>query len=346
MKISRWIAGLAAVLAAGTSLAFADWKDSYRAYQSSLSAGDVEAAQRHALAVLSEPEAAVEVLGEAVELAEKGFGTANFTLPTLRFMQAETLSALQPRHRKLMGAAAETLGDMTAESRLLRVPFELQQRLILRLHDHEMWDETTAAAGSLSDLLSEEEDVEPVLAFHLETYRTSAVLQNQPERGREKKAFARLLERSRQRYQEIGAMFPPQPSIKEFDEVLAKAIAYEGLISAFQESYGFEPEPQRNERSMASTVATGLCDQEIPWTKRQMTFPRSQYGKNGAVLIGYHLGEDGAVTEARILGEVPGRSPFGERVLSQIVRWEAAAEGLPELYRRDRTTIIRFASMP
>jgi TonB family protein len=76
-----------------------------------------------------------------------------------------------------------------------------------------------------------------------------------------------------------------------------------------------------------------------------MTFPGVEYGYNGAVLIGYHLNQQGDVEDARILGEVPQNSPFSRTVLRQIKKWQADVNGVPDICRRDRTTVIQFTTV-
>ncbi|MCQ8186192.1 hypothetical protein [Parvularcula maris] len=362
MAMGRKLMLVTLCLAMSIGHAFADWQESYLSYQQAMQEGDRDAAERHAreawqgsreamppsenrallaqnyaaLAVLTDPQGSVEALDDAILLAEEGFGTGNFDRPTLSFIRAEVLSQLRPTKRRPMREAVKALDELSAKNRTLTVPLQLQLRLIDRLHEARLWPEVIEVAGSTSDLLGEMDSTSPALAVQVEAFRTHAVLKTQPESNVQESRFARNLEATRQRYVQIGSQIGPQPSIDEFDETLARVQAYLGLIRAFQASYG-HPSGERAEDGIMSTAAERSCAGETTWEKRSMSFPRSQYGTNAAVLIGYHIDEAGRVTEPRILGEVPMASPFGERVLQQISKWEADVDGLSEVCRRDRT---------
>lgn len=132
------------------------------------------------------------------------------------------------------------------------------------------------------------------------------------------------------------ALFPPQNSIDDFDQLLAVALAWRHAVvsiavlekkSAYTRAASDALKYVKRNKSVEVVWASGFnqSDCEMEWDKRkrpqdpQKTLNRYALG---VVLVGYNLSEEGWVVDARVLAEVPGRSQFGESSLEAVRTWK------------------------
>lgn len=142
-------------------------------------------------------------------------------------------------------------------------------------------------------------------------------------------------------FQQAVELFPPQTSIETLDPKLALAYAWSVATSSAARS-DFKNQPSKFSsgriRGMDKHCQDGNCEHAIKWVYKHRTakecrinisdqksavFPRSEgrRGHLGAVLVGFHIAEDGRVTGVRILSEAPGPSAFGEAALEAVKQW-------------------------
>lgn len=127
--------------------------------------------------------------------------------------------------------------------------------------------------------------------------------------------------------------FPPQTDLDSFDPLLARIIAWDGAAKAALRSMGRDDypdhdEPDNQEPRHPLFAHEELTDcAEIEWVKRSAPrFPSTELrrGRIGAVYVGYAVGEDLRVRDARVLAEIP-EARFGEAALDAMTEWRAAA---------------------
>jgi hypothetical protein len=150
-------------------------------------------------------------------------------------------------------------------------------------------------------------------------------------------------------------LFSPQENLDAFDPLLAKLLAWDGAAGAALRSLGREDYPDHASEADEATAPPKLfryqeddsinCS-EVEWLERPAPqFPSSalRRGSIGAVYVGYRLGDDLTVHEARILSEVP-VAEFGDSALKTMTRWRAKElpSGGPEC-RRNLVTRFAFA---
>jgi tetratricopeptide (TPR) repeat protein len=130
-------------------------------------------------------------------------------------------------------------------------------------------------------------------------------------------------------------LFPPQKDVDTFDPMLARILAWDGAATAALKSLGEEDYPDhadtdtRGSAPLSKTFEYELDESidcaNVEWLERQAPkFPRAalRSGSIGAVFVGFRLGDDLAVRDARVLAEVP-VAEFGESALSTMAQWRA-----------------------
>jgi len=123
-------------------------------------------------------------------------------------------------------------------------------------------------------------------------------------------------------------LFPIQKDIDSFDPVLAQVMAWDTathavLISDVSESIAKETMEKWPEGNpiFENEIDPDECAGD--WSQRpHPNYPTraNSWGYIGGVTVGFNIGEDGRVRDARILAEVPG-SVFGKFVLKAMRRW-------------------------
>lgn len=162
---------------------------------------------------------------------------------------------------------------------------------------------------------------------------------------REQKTVIRAVEI----YQGAIALFPPQKSIDEFDELFAQALAWEAAAKSVYLSLGYS-EKAYPSLDRQRPIIVGRSEEQrescaIEWAERKPPeYPRSALyrGYVGAVLIGYNLGDGLEIKDARILGEVPA-GKFSDATLESAAEWtlKQPAPDRPEC-RNNLITHISF----
>lgn len=150
-------------------------------------------------------------------------------------------------------------------------------------------------------------------------------------------------------------LFGPQEDIDTFDPLLAKIMAWNtaawsALGAMGKEDFpdhddpdeaGAEPAPPTFRYQADPAIECGT----VAWARRDApNYPATPLRKGyiGAVLVGFRIGDDLAVHDARVLAEVP-NATFGEAALRAVRQWRVAAPatGGPEC-NRNRLTFFRF----
>ena len=131
-------------------------------------------------------------------------------------------------------------------------------------------------------------------------------------------------------------LFSPQQDIDTFDPLLAQILAWNGAASAALHSLGKKEYPDHADTDSRSDPGPKMFEYQldesidcakVAWLEKPAPrFPISalRRGSIGAVFVGYRLGEDLAVHDARILAEVPA-AEFGETALRTMAQWRAEA---------------------
>jgi hypothetical protein len=130
-------------------------------------------------------------------------------------------------------------------------------------------------------------------------------------------------------------LFSPQKDIDTFDPLLAQILAWDGAASSALRSLGEQdypkqaatvdraagPRPKLFEYQLDESIDCA----KVEWLERQPPrFPHvaSMSRSLGGAFVGYRLGDDLAVRDARVLAEVPA-AKFGESALSSMAQWRA-----------------------
>lgn len=148
------------------------------------------------------------------------------------------------------------------------------------------------------------------------------------------------------------ALFGPQESIDDFDPVLAKVLAWRDATNAALHTLGRDDYPDHedaarkdSERRPIFAHQQSVDCPDLEWAERPAPrYPRRALRKGyiGAAYLGYRLGEDGRVYDARVLAEVP-QAMFGEAALESVKDWRV--DKVPEadpVCLRNLTTSILF----
>ncbi|GGY41075.1 energy transducer TonB [Parvularcula lutaonensis] len=350
------------------------WREHYRAFAAAMTAGDEAAAIQHAeaawlaasrqrepgenrallaqnsglMAGTSDPGAALPALKDALALSERGFGVQNYGPDTLRFLVAEAEAAMSPSGRTI-GRAADLIPRISLQERTSEPILKARIRLRSLSEEKRQWGSLEAVAGGMSDDYASMPDVSAQRKIEAEALRFIAVLSDPPrdghrgattmDEGREGRRYAKRMDASVERFAAIQKEIGPQESLERFDPFLAQAMAWHTMVTAYQGSY--DPDARGRDRRMpvAPTVLQGACKMEIPWERQPLDFPDRMSGYNGAVVIGYHLDDDGRTTGLRILSELPSER-FGDAMLQQVAKWQADVTNLSGTCMRDRTAVL------
>ncbi len=130
-------------------------------------------------------------------------------------------------------------------------------------------------------------------------------------------------------------LFPLQKNLETFDKVLAKILVWHAAARAALHSEGETAFPEGEESLPAASRPFAFYFEEAKpqyecgyeWDKRvppRFPFRAELQGHIGAVLIGYRLGDDIFVHDARILAETSS-DPFGKTALKSMENWRLKA---------------------
>jgi hypothetical protein len=130
-------------------------------------------------------------------------------------------------------------------------------------------------------------------------------------------------------------LFPPQKDIETFDLLLAQILAWDGAATAALKSLGEQDYPRPEDDAIGESgplpkmfeyqLDESMDCAKVKWLERRSPqFPRSALlsGSIGAVIVGFRLGDDLTVRDARVLAEVPS-ARFGESALRTMAQWRA-----------------------
>lgn len=149
-------------------------------------------------------------------------------------------------------------------------------------------------------------------------------------------------------------LFPPQDDIDTFDPLLAQVrawqVASEHALKALYKAKGRRaPDSDDDESAPYPPLFAYAADEslecgELEWEERtapDYPFHALNEGYLGAVLLGYRLGEDLKVHDARVLAEVPVGERFGKVSLDALSDWRVKSlpDGGPECYQNFVTSI-------
>ena len=321
-------------------------------------------AQNYLLEVIwADPEAAREAAARALALGREGLGLTNLTLAELEVADAYAAAAADPKDRDARGrlyAALAAEGESGAASMDLAVRAARQGAYIASdAGEHEA---AYAIATRAARRLEGAEGIPVNVVGVAQLQRIAAMLSEdgrwRPEGEAGKGPSLRWERRVRDAHVLADAtvgLFPPQDGLDAIDPILALAYAWRGIIGSIEHAYDIRgPEGWTFDGRGAASEGTGplvartgadgeplAC--QVEWTSRDMTYPAAARRKGylGGVLLGYHLTDEGAVRDARVLAEVPAER-FGETVLEQVEDWRAVTEGVDPACLRDLTVSVNF----
>lgn len=149
-------------------------------------------------------------------------------------------------------------------------------------------------------------------------------------------------------FRKVYKLYPLQTDIESFAPGLAQALAWDFAATALLQSMGERIREEDQGKVPALFERATDPDQRcgtIDWASRAAPkYPSDALRKGyvGAVMIGFHIGDDLRVEGARVLAEVPA-SRFGEAVLEAAAEWEVTSmkDEAPDCMR-NRVTRVRF----
>ena len=170
---------------------------------------------------------------------------------------------------------------------------------------------------------------------------------------------------------EAFPLFPPQPSIDNFDPLLARAIQLRETARAFAESVEFTPfigrgtdtrlkqrenlaeayaradakSPNRSQVTW-SDGSSSQCPASYVWAERKPpNFPRQAQQRNyiGAVVVGYDMSDTG-VERAVLLADAE-QAGFGEAALKSVEEWKLG-QTVPLACRKNHIASFIFYFVP
>lgn len=324
----------------------------YLAYDAALQAGDNQAAADHGLAAWK---AAEQVLGD-----HRLTGILAYNYGRLIVLDA-TEKAAAPLRR---ASALQQSGLVELPADALRL-YLAYAEFALSGFEEESGDELREALnavglrdGSLIQhvapmwlkLLSED--------FALREYRKAerdaaqaeaAILKADPDAWRElaqvillgtvaslgRAPWSHDLEAANQQFDRARRLFPPQKDLESFDPLLAQAMAWRRASwRELQKELGwatpnldYDDSPPTPPVFKYQADGSLECD-DFEWREKPLPdYPAGAWHgfQLGVVVVGYRLGEDLRVRDARILAEVPPREQFGEISLPTLSGWRAQA---------------------
>lgn len=367
------------MLAATASAADAEpYLVEYRAYIAALGSGDGEAAVRHGLAAwkaaekalgnhrltgvlaynygrlvtFSASDAAAAPLHRARELADMGVADLPDAALQLYLSYAEfATSGFEDKRADRLREALDTIG--LEDEALIRdvAPMWLQ----LASHDvtaKEYRKAVESSANAEAAIMKAFPDSVRGLA---EAIALGAIARITP-RYRTTEDF----EAASVQFDRARRLFPPQEDLESFDPLLAQIMAWHHVTwsarhSLFKAEGREPPETESDDDAPAPPLFQHQLDDSSECGTPEYlerTAPRYppgalRQGYLGAVMVGYRLGDDLKVHDARLLAEVPSDGKFGAAALEAVSEWRVKAlpGGGPECYR-NLITIIRFVIEP
>jgi tetratricopeptide (TPR) repeat protein len=344
-----------------------DYQSEYALYVAAIEAGDRQAAASHGLAAWR---AAEDALGDDAYTAILAYNYGQFVL----FSDAPSAAEALRRANALQEAGIADLPVSHLRVYLAYAEFEVEggsRPLARELQDALLALEGEGAAPSanltfmwmaLTGYYNEQERYEETLesARKAEAYIEVTAPDNYPLKATmillqgeaQLIPFPRTIEDIRAAYDAFiraRALFPPQEDIENFDETMARIMAWDLVARAAAASME-EPLLIKYERidevlpwAYFKTPQKSDEECEIAWKKRKPPrYPETPLweGFIGGVVIGYHLGDDALVHDARILAEVP-EAAFGKAALESMKDWRLAAPALNDPACR-RNRIVDF----
>lgn len=358
----------AAIVAVAEPAASADAQEPlahYRAYEKALDAGDLASAAREARAAW---EAAEQELGDhrVSAVLAYNYGTlvafeepvsARDALLRAHQLQEEGLAELEEAELRLYLAFTEfaVSGYERREANRLRKALEAVEEqesgpvadrsaMWLRLASQDVADgqyrkALKSAAAAEAAVRSEVPDDYRSLAH---TILIGGVARLVPAPRNEKTVQA-----AHNEFVRAQRLFPPQSDLDNFDPLLAQVLAWDAaadaaLVTLGRDNYRDHQGARQKEsppvpETFAYQQESGIDCQPVEWAEREPPrFPSRELrrGSIGAVFVGYRLGDDLRVRDARVLAEVPVEA-FGDAALSAMSDWRASElpAGGPECYR-------------
>ncbi len=368
-------AAVALYLAAGTAARSQDetYLTAYSAYNAALKAGDGAAATRHALSAW---QAAEQALGDdrLTAILAYNYGRlvlfdntneARTALQRARELHETGVADLSANHVRLYSNYAEFAADGYTRRQADALRESLQAfgpdgaednpdlaTMWLRLATHDVMEEryfkARESAASAEAVIRR---VAPDSTYGL----AEAILLGAVARLAPYPRTAEDVRAAQDGFDRAIRLFPPQKDLDNFDPLLAKLLAWDKAADSARETLAVEndtdgedaeteaspPRPPLFEYQQDASVDCG----EIEWLERKAPHYPSRAlreGTIGAVFLGYQLGEDLKVRDARVLAEVP-IARFGDAAVQAITEWQAKElpTGGPECYR-NLTTWIMF----
>jgi hypothetical protein len=342
--------GLAASLsmvAARASAADAEpYRAEYRAYDAAMEAGDEETAARHGLAAWK---AAEQALGD-----HRLTGILAYNYGRLIILTA-TEQALAPLRR---ASALQRAGVVELAPDTLRLYLSYAE-FVASGFGEEPADDLREALNTVG--LQDESLIHHVAPmwlkltveeFSAEEYRNAevsaakaeaAILKADPNASRELAkvillgAVASLgqtrpdrytFQAAKEQFDRARRLFPPQKDLESFDPLLAQVMAWHRASRrALRKEMGWAPPDSGPAPPLFQYQADGSleCD-DFEWEEQ----PSPHYPPGavlhryyGVVVVGYRLGEDLRVHDARVLAEIPAGEQFGEFSLAALSEWRA-----------------------
>lgn len=320
----------------------------FKAYQAAINSGDKDKALSHGLAawqaaeselgddrltailaynygqlaIYADPAKANAALSRAKELADAGL--AELPMTDLELFLAYTALKLKKDGRSEANALRSQLEQIAEQNippnhETTKMWLELISADIRNRRYREVRNNAARVEEMVANVFPEDHRARAtVIIFHGLSW-----LSAKPHREKNVITAIELFRRA-------SSLFPPQESIENFDDLLAQAFIWEAASHAVYLTNGYNPK-----RIPESTAGDSLfageqmsleeCGGE--WAERDPPkYPSKELfrGYVGAVLIGYHFGDDTSVHDVRILAEVPDRS-FGEAVLKEVSNWKLTA---------------------
>ena len=306
-------------------------------------------------------EMAMPIAAQALALGEAGHGLSNMTLEELRvadaYLRAEA-SGTEADARAL----AEALARDRATGRAL-TPFAVAAHdaaflLAMAAEQHGLaYDlmtplvhELRAAGTPLGEAIAAR-DLLRAMAILTAGRRIDSALGREGRGGgwsrRERVLDAHVL------IDHARLAFPAAPTLAEARQPAIDAHVWHGVVRSLagglklnlERVHRFDSLDANPDDSVPLIDRPGIDDRDcsVEWTRQRMTYPKLDDLYLGGVLVGYDLTPDGAVTNARVVGEVPsGR--FGPHVLEQVQLWRADVGDVPAPCLRDHSAMIIFTT--
>jgi hypothetical protein len=349
-----WIAALAA--AAVTIMGAARAQDDpaylaeYKAYNQAMSAGDREAAERHGLAAW---QAAEEALGDNQLTGILAFNYGQLVI----FTDPKAARTALRRAKKLQNDGVVELPETDLNLFLAYAEFaaaskrkyradDLREALIAIEDNGAPVNEDIATMWlhlASSDFASKRyHDATESASKAERAYKASA-----PNNYRQRAnailiigavildPLPRTVESVQAAHNEFvraWELFPPQKDLDSFDSVFAQTIAWDFAAGAALTTLGEDHYPDHNNEGweghrgyfqpifQEEVITNKECS--ITWDHAPLEYPYQAQSKRyiGAVIIGYNIGDDDVIHDARVLSEVPLKT-FSSTVLKSMKLW-------------------------